>query len=172
MIAGADGQAVPLEAVFRTLASVVERELRTGSAGGDAGARAAPAIGSVSPTAVSGLTIELSAGNDIPAHRAVMIHDGGYVVLGRAGPHQRLGVAFEGAGRGTSVTVVTSGVEDVEAAGPIARGAYAEVVDGGRIAQAEPKPGYETAALGLALRGASGAGELVPVLISPAGLLG
>lgn len=131
------------------------------------------AAGNVAPGSVGGFVRSYPAGNDIPAHRAVLLNDGlGYAVLGFAGPEMTLGVAPVGAERGAPVDVALSGVEDVETAGPVPSGAYVEVTEGGRIIEATLKIGYPTACLGRTLGAATAAGERVPVLISPAKLYG
>lgn len=164
MVALPGGAAVPYEAVFNALATLVARELHSGAA-------EAIAADDVDPGAVGGLTRNFTAGNDIPAHRAVLVNpELGCALLGIAGPELTLGVAPDGAGRDQPVCVTLSGVEMVETAGPVQRARYVEVTAEGRIIEAWPKPGYQIACLGLALGAATAAGERVPVLISPAKL--
>jgi hypothetical protein len=127
----------------------------------------------IDPGSVGGLDRVFTAGNNIIKHRAVLFDAKlGYAMVGFPGPEMSLGVAIEDAAGGEPVRVALSGVEDVEAAGPVQRGAYVEVVKGGRIAEAIVKPGYFTACLGLALGTATAEGQRVPVLISPSKLYG
>lgn len=173
MVALPDGQAVPLEAVFKALASLVARELRAISAEPGASHGSGTGLGDVDPGSVGGFVRSYPAGNDIPPARAVLLNDElGYAVLGFAGPDMTLGVAPDGAQRGEPVDVSLSGVEMVETAGPVRRRAYVEVTQGGRIIEATVKAGHATACLGQALGAAIVAGERVPVLISPSKIYG
>jgi hypothetical protein len=173
MVALPDGQAVPLEDVFKTLASVVARELCAISAEPVASHGTGAEPGDIDAGDVGGFVRSYPAGNDIPPARAVLVNDElGYAVLGFAGPEMTLGVAPDGAKQGEPVDVALSGVEDVEAAGPVRRGAYVEVTQGGRIIEATVKAGHATACLGKALRTATAAGQRVPILISPFKLYG
>lgn len=127
----------------------------------------------IDPGSIGGLTRVFTAGNDIIEGRAVVLNaELGYAVLGIPGPDMSLGAAAEGATQDQPVLVALSGVEDVETAEPVQRGAYVEVVQGGRIVEATLKPGYVTACLGLALSTATAARQRVWVQISPSKIYG